>query len=283
MVKVMNTDRPVPARRRRRVDNVLAAVAVAVIGAAVLGLTLPSGGGPAGAATKRSSVLDLAGLPAVPPAPAPAPPPAWSSLLPADTAQVLRTNASTEWCRQIYCARTEAWEKVDGSWRLATGPGQGAQAVFRSQIGSRGFALPGRRRADDYKTPSGVYAIHTAFSTGEERPTELPWRRRLPTSVVSSEPGPKYNTWVEMPRDVYGARRMMSWGLWLDYNNPRLEVGVGPKPVAGLGSGIFVHTSNSGAEWVATLACVQISEPTHMEWVVRWLRPDANPRVLNNL
>ncbi|MGQ0845079.1 MAG: L,D-transpeptidase family protein [Sporichthyaceae bacterium] len=267
-------------RRRRRVDNVLAVLAVGVVAGAILGLSVPGGGGPAGAAPTRASLVDLA----APVAPAPAAPaPVWAALLPADTTQVLRTTSSRQWCELVYCARTEAWEKVDGTWRIAAGPGENGEAVFRSQIGSRGFALPGMRRADDYKTPTGVYAIHTTFSTTAERPTELPWRQRLATSVVTSEPGPKYNTWIEMPKDVDGTRRMMSWGLWLDYNNPRLEVGVGPEPAPGVGSGIFVHTSNPGREWVATLACVQIGEPTQMEWVVRWLRPDANARVLNNV
>lgn len=280
----MPAPRPRPRRRcRRRVDNVLAVAAVALIGSAVLGLTIPSGGHSAGAAPTRAVMTDyptnsdLAGPP--PPAAAPS----WAAALPADTTQVLRTASSHQWCEKVSCARTEAWEKVDGAWRLASGPGQFGQAVFRSQIGARGFAAPGMRRADDLKTPAGAYAIYTAFSTTQERPTDLPWRRRLPTSVVSSEPGSKYNTWIEMPKDVDGARRMMSWGLWLDYNNPRLEIGIGPAPVAGLGSGIFVHTSNPGKEWQATLACVQIGEPNQMEWVVRWLRADAHPRVLNNL
>ncbi|MGQ0464120.1 MAG: L,D-transpeptidase family protein [Sporichthyaceae bacterium] len=271
-----------PARCRRRVDTVLAVAAMAVIGSAVLGLTLPSGGNRAGAAptlaalAKSPTNSELAG----PPQPAA---PAWAGALPADTSQVLRTTSSTQWCEKVYCSRTEAWEKVDGTWRIAAGPGEYGQAVFRSQIGAKGFAAPGMRRADDLKTPTGAYAIYTTFSTTAERPTELPWRRRLPTSVVSSEPGSKYNTWIEMPKDVDGDRRMMSWGLWLDYNNPRLEIGVGPAPVAGVGSGIFMHTSNAGKEWVATLACVQIGQPAQMEWVVRWLRPDANARVLNNL
>lgn len=281
MVEGMNPTTGRAPRRRRRADTVLAIVAVSVLGAAVLGLTLPSNGQHAvDSGATQAGLVDLA-APAAPFV-APVPPP-WAALLPTDTTQVLHTSSSHQWCEQIYCSRTVAWEKVDGVWRIATGPGENGEAIFRSQIGAKGFALPGMRRADDLKTPTGVYAIHTAFSTAEERPTELPWRRRLATSVVSSEPGGEYNTWVEKPKDVDGTRRMMSWGLWLDYNNPRLNVGVGPEPVANLGSGIFMHTSNAGKEWVATLACVQIGEPGQMEWVVRWLRSDANARVLNNV
>ncbi|MGQ0464121.1 MAG: L,D-transpeptidase family protein [Sporichthyaceae bacterium] len=212
----------------------------------------------------------------------PAKDPAWARGLPANTTQVVRTVRSNEWCSQVYCARTEAWERVDGTWRLAKGPGKSGKAVFRSQIGARGFAPPGKRRQNDLRSPSGVFGIKVVFSTSKDRPTEMPWRRRLPTSVVSSTPGQTYNTWIEAPGVRAGDRRMMSWGFWIDYNNPRLAVGKGPRPVPGLGSGIFLHTSNAGRPWAATLACVQIGVPAQAEWIVRWLEPDANPRVVNN-
>lgn len=208
--------------------------------------------------------------------------PAWTRLLPADTTQAIRTVRTREWCAQIYCTRTEAWERRDGVWRIAEGPGKAGKAVFRSQIGARGFAAPGKRRQGDLKSPTGVFGIKVVFSTTKDSPTDMPWRRRLPTSVVSSDPGRTYNTWIESPATRAGDRRMMSWGFWIDYNNPRLAIGKGPKPVAGKGSGIFLHTSNAGRPWVPTLACIQIGDPDQAEWIVRWLEPDANPRVVNN-
>jgi L,D-peptidoglycan transpeptidase YkuD (ErfK/YbiS/YcfS/YnhG family) len=208
--------------------------------------------------------------------------PAWTKLLPDDTTQVVRTVRSKEWCPEVYCARTEAWERVDGVWRIAKGPGKNGKAVFRSQIGAKGFAAPGKRRQNDLKSPTGVFKIKVVFSTTKDSPTDLPWRRRLPTSVVSSIPGKTYNTWIESPRTQSGDRRMMKWGFWIDYNNPRLEVGKGPKPVPGKGSGIFLHTSNPGRPWAPTLACIQVGDPDQAEWIVRWLRSDANPRVVNN-
>lgn len=211
----------------------------------------------------------------------PQPVPEWALELPADTTQVVRTTATDRWCEEIYCSVTEAWEQVDGAWQLAEADGK--PAVFRSQIGAKGFAAEGKRRQGDLRTPSGVYDIATTFSTPKERPTDMPWRRRLPTSVVSSASGKTYNTWLEVKGNDYGDRRMMSWGFWIDYNNPRQAIGVGPKPVPGLGSGIFAHTSNPGRPWVATLGCVQIGQPHQMEWVVRWLDPEANPRVVNNV
>jgi L,D-peptidoglycan transpeptidase YkuD (ErfK/YbiS/YcfS/YnhG family) len=210
--------------------------------------------------------------------------PTWAEGLPADTTQVVRTVRTNKWCSQVWCTRTEAWEKVGGTWTIALrGSGQDARPmVVRSQVGERGFASAAGRRQGDMRTPSGTYAVVTTFSTTKDRPTEMPWRRRLPTSVVSDAYGKTYNTWVEIKSNRSGDRRMMSWGLWIDWNNPRLQVGQGIKPVQGRGSGIFMHTSNAGAPFVPTAGCVQLGSPADMAWIVRWLKPDANPRIVNN-
>lgn len=207
--------------------------------------------------------------------------PSWAKNLPEETTQAVRTVRTDKWCDEIWCSRTEAWEKVDGTWRLAIRK-NGKPAVFRSQIGQNGFASAESRRQGDMRTPSGIYGIATTFSTTKESPTAMPWRRRLPTSAVSDAYGKTYNTWVEIKGSGGGDRRMMSWGLWMDWNNPRLEVGKGAKPVQGKGSGIFMHTSNPGRPFVPTAGCVQLGDPDDMAWVVKWLKPDANPRIVNN-
>jgi L,D-peptidoglycan transpeptidase YkuD (ErfK/YbiS/YcfS/YnhG family) len=207
--------------------------------------------------------------------------PAWTQGLPADTTQAVRTIRTHQFCSEIWCTRTEAWEKVDGVWRIATKAG-GKKAVFRSQVGQNGFASASSRRQGDMRTPSGIYDIVTTFSTTKTSPTAMPWRRRLPTSGVSDEYGRFYNTWVESKGSGGGDRRMMSWGLWIDWNNPRLEAGQGPRPVPGRGSGIFMHTSNPGRPFVPTAGCVQLGDPDDMAWIVKWLTPDANPRIVNN-
>jgi L,D-peptidoglycan transpeptidase YkuD (ErfK/YbiS/YcfS/YnhG family) len=43
-----------------------------------------------------------------------------------------------------------------------------------------------------------------------------------------------------------------------------------------------MHTSNAGAPHVPTAGCVQLGDPADMAWVVRWLNPEANPRIVNN-
>ncbi|MGQ0630530.1 MAG: L,D-transpeptidase family protein [Sporichthyaceae bacterium] len=206
--------------------------------------------------------------------------PTWARDLPATTTQAVRTVRTNRWCSYAWCSRTEAWERVEGRWRIAQLRGE--PAVFRSQIGTRGFAPRAQRRQDDLRTPAGVYKIVTTFSTTKDRPTAMPWRRRLPTSVVDLNRGRTYNTWIESRGNTSGDRRMMSWGLWIDYNNPRLKVGKGPRPISGRGSGIFMHTSNATAPFSATLGCVQIASPAQMAAIVRWLKPGANPRVVND-
>src|SRR5262249_37348815 len=148
-------------------------------------------------------------------------------------------------------------------------------------VGPRGFAEPGKRHEDDDKTPTGMFSIVTTFSETRTAPGPMPWRRRTDSSVVSSDHNSTYNTWLESGSN--GARPSMQYGFWLDYNNPRLERGVGPAPVIGLGSGIFYHTSWPSRRWEPTIGCVNIGLPSQMGWVVGWLRPEANPRVLNNI
>jgi L,D-peptidoglycan transpeptidase YkuD (ErfK/YbiS/YcfS/YnhG family) len=207
--------------------------------------------------------------------------PAWARTLPAETTQVIRTTSSRMWCGQVYCTKTEAWEKVDGRWRLAKGPGRDGKAVFRSTIGPRGFAPQGKRREDDGRTPSGIYGIATTFSATSKNPGAMPWKQRRAGSYVSSSHGKDYNTWLESGSG--GTRPSMQYGFWVAYNNPRLVPGQGPKPVPGLGSGIFYHTSWPHGRWIPTIGCTQIGEPTQMKWVLTWLRPQADPLVLNNI
>jgi L,D-peptidoglycan transpeptidase YkuD (ErfK/YbiS/YcfS/YnhG family) len=218
--------------------------------------------------------------PAAPAAPA-APAPAWAAGLPADTTQVIRTVRSDVWCAEIYCTQTEAWEKVRGTWRLAAGPGRNGTARFRSTIGPHGFAAPGGRREGDGKSPSGMYRIYLTFSTTEVAPGPMPWHERDAGSVISSDHDSTYNTWME--NGIGGDRPSMQYGFWLDYNHPRLTPGASPAPDPTLGSGIFYHTSWPSTRWLPTYGCTNVSLPDQMKWLLTWLRPGADPRVLNNI
>ena len=206
-------------------------------------------------------------------------PPAFAARVPPSTTQVIRTVRTNRWCAKRWCTRTQAWEKVDGRWRLARLP-TGTPADVRSTIGPSGFRSARTRHEGDGSTPSGVFPIVVTFSTSASAPGAMPWRRRLPTSVVSPTPGRFYNTWIEQRGRTDGARPTMRWGFWVGFNNPRLVVGRGPAPVPGRGSGIFYHTSKPGHRWSPTEGCTNVGDPATMHWVLTWLRPDAHPRVV---
>jgi L,D-peptidoglycan transpeptidase YkuD (ErfK/YbiS/YcfS/YnhG family) len=207
--------------------------------------------------------------------------PAFAARVPATTTQVIRTVRTDRWCARRWCTHTQAWEKRDGQWqvaRLATGE----RADFRSAIGPSGFRPGGSRREGDGSTPSGVFPIVVTFSTSASSPGAMPWRRRLATSVVSGSAGRLYNTWFEQRGRTDGNRPTMRWGFWVGFNNPRLRAGKGPRPVAHRGSGIFYHTSNPGHRWSPTEGCTSLGNPADIRWVLTWLRPDADPRVVQH-
>jgi L,D-peptidoglycan transpeptidase YkuD (ErfK/YbiS/YcfS/YnhG family) len=208
--------------------------------------------------------------------------PAFAERVPASTTQVVRTVRTHRWCDRVYCTKTQAWEKVADSWQLARLP-DGRPAEFRSTIGPRGFAAPGKRHEGDGTSPSGVFRIKTTFSTTTTNPGQMPWRRRLPTSTVTNYSGRLYNVWIEEPGRSDGNRPSMRYGFWVDYNHARFLGDPGPMAVQGKGSGISYHTSRPGKEWVATQGCTQVGDPALMRWIVKWLRPEAAPRVANNV
>jgi L,D-peptidoglycan transpeptidase YkuD (ErfK/YbiS/YcfS/YnhG family) len=217
--------------------------------------------------TAEVAPVASAGLPDAPATVAPS----WARGRPAGTTQVVRTISSHFWCDHPWCTVTQAWRKVDGTWTI--------QRHFRSTIAQRGW---GKRREGDMRSPGGVYTVKVTFSTGRSAPGRMPWKRRKPTSVVSAGPGRLYNTWIEQSWRTDGDRPSMRYGFVVDYNNVRLRPFKGPKPVAGKGSGIFYHTSRPGREWVATEGCTQVGNVANMKWLVRWLRPSAHPRIVQN-
>jgi len=247
------------ADRPRRVRAVSIALLLAV---ATVATTLTAGTAPAASAVTGAA--------------------AFAARVPAGTTQVVRTVRTHRWCDRVYCTKTQAWEKVTDQWQLAL-LADGRPAEFRSTIGPRGFAAQGQRHEGDGTSPTGVFRIKTTFSTTATNPGLMPWRRRLPTSTVTNYSGRLYNVWIEEPGRTDGNRPSMRYGFWVDYNHARFRNDPGPMAVQGKGSGIFYHTSRPGQEWVATQGCTQVGDPAMMRWIVQWLRPEANPRVANNV
>lgn len=266
----------------------LGAVAVALLLSAPADLAAAriDSGAPVGTAVSPATMSAPTSLPAdarraqepaseafvarAPAAPSAAAGPAFASLVPAKTRQVVRTVRSRHWCAKRWCTVTQAWAKrAGGRWQMVR--------HFRSTIGPRGF---GKSHEGDMRSPSGVYRIKITFSTGRRAPGAMRWRRRLPTSTVTNAHNRFYNTWIEERGRTDGNRPSMRYGFVVNYNRVRLHPGVGPKPVMGRGSGIFYHTSRPGQRWVATEGCTQVGNPKAMRWIVHWLRPHAKPRVV---
>ena len=196
--------------------------------------------------------------------------PPFADRVPPRTRQVVRTVSSRVWCSHPWCTVTQVWRKAaSGEWRMIR--------RFRSSIAPNGF---GKQHEGDMRSPSGVYRIRVTFSTKRHAPGPMPWRRRLPTSVVTNHPDRLYNTWIEERGRTDGDRLSMRNGFIVDYNNPRLRPGVGPRPVVGKGFGIFYHTLMPGHPWSPTEGCTKLGNPAAMRWLVGWLEPRAHPRVV---
>lgn len=239
---------------------------IIVVAVLLLGLGTPASAGPRTAATLATQ---------------PRPVPSALTELPARIQQAVRVIRSDRYCTKVWCTVVQSWQRdSSGAWqRVRTTDGTFA---VRGQIGYNGFAPQGEKLQGDGHTPNGVYDIVTAFSTDDANPgTAMPWRQRKPTSSVTGYAGELYNTWIEEAGRTDGDRPAMRYGFWINYNHGRLEPGVGPAPVQGRGSGIFLHTIVPGHPFEPTLGCVAV-RPAKAWWLLRWLDPAANPRVLLN-
>jgi len=128
--------------------------------------------------------------------------PAFADRVPRRTRQVVRTVSSRVWCDHVWCTVTQVWRKrADGQWMIVR--------RFRSSIAPNGF---GKQREGDMRSPSGIYRIRITFSTSRDAPGPMPWRRRLPTSVVTNHPSRLYTPWIEEQGRTDGDRMSMCNG-----------------------------------------------------------------------
>jgi L,D-peptidoglycan transpeptidase YkuD (ErfK/YbiS/YcfS/YnhG family) len=135
--------------------------------------------------------------------------------------------------------------------------------------------LTKEKKEGDGKTPTGLYAIGTAFGTDPPPPCEWPYRLTGPHDYWIDDPhSPDYNRWV-----VYEGDPDSRWKSYERLTNPlynrALVIRYNEDPViAGKGSAIFFH------RWAGpdqpSAGCVTVSEEQVLR-VLCWLKPNRNP------
>lgn len=139
---------------------------------------------------------------------------------------------------------TECTKQANGSYAVSwTSPGR---------VGRNGYAAPGAKREGDGRSPSGVFALTTAF--GKKDPgSHVGYLTLKPSSCWNETVGSaRYNSYF---LGTCGAADERLYGLVNRQYEQALVIGYNTGPVRqGAGSGIFLHVSGAGA----TAGCVSV-------------------------
>jgi len=193
-------------------------------------------------------------------------PPALRGLDPTTRQAVVVTSRGAN----FFEASLSAWERAGRGWRRILGP-------WPAVVGRSGFALRGEKREGDGRTPSGIFAIGTAFGRDAARPTGLSYRQATPEDFwVDDVSSAQYNQWVRGRPLASSFETMLredglyDLGTVIEYNtNP---------VVPGLGSAIFVHIWRDGGK-KPTAGCVALSRP-RLAKLLSWLDAEKIPVVV---
>lgn len=160
-------------------------------------------------------------------------------------------------------------EEAPGKWRNVFGP-------IDATIGKKGFAPPGKKRAGDGKSPSGVYSLKRAFGYSPIE-SKIDYIHVTKEDIwVDDSKSPYYNKIVkrkgikassfeEMKRDDH----LYKYGIIIEYNTD--------PPVKRRGSAIFFHLWRAPGE--STRGCVAMSEENILK-LISWLDPLNKPKVV---
>ena len=163
---------------------------------------------------------------------------------------------------------TWKWSPRIGDYRRVLGP-------VTAYVGADGVG-----KASEYvsRTPAGIYTLTEAFGRNIDPGTALPYKQvGYSDWWVSDVNSPKYNTvqtcspgdWCGFDQgssEQLGAISVYSYAVVIDYNRNH--------PVAGRGSGFFLHVTN----YRPTAGCVSI-EQSKLVNVLRWLKPARHPTI----
>lgn len=164
--------------------------------------------------------------------------------------------------------RIHAVEKSGGAWRAVF-------PAFSGMIGKKGFAPMGAKREGDGKSPSGIFALGTAFGYGPSVATRLPYRQATEDDYwVDDVASDDYNKWVKGKPNAASFEKMKreddhyKYGVVIEYNTRPI--------VKGNGSAIFLHVWKEGK---STSGCVAIPEAMVLK-LLGWLDPAKRPLIV---
>ncbi len=156
-------------------------------------------------------------------------------------------------------ANVTMYVKENGDWKK-----------YFSTTGRVGSAGIGKTREKDYKTPTGVYSLHTPFGILADPGCPLAYVQ-LTQNHYWGGYGSYYNKFVDISEvsdfNTWNAEHLITYGSVYNYC---VAIGYNLAGVEGKGSAIFLHCSGKGA----TAGCVSIPESS-MITVLQNLKSDA--------
>ncbi|MEN6373654.1 MAG: L,D-transpeptidase family protein [Smithella sp.] len=173
-------------------------------------------------------------------------------------------------CSQSPFVNVFLLKKNDGKWEYV-------EKSMNGVIGKNGFAAPDEKREGDGKSPSGIFALKTAFGYGEAMRTKMPYRQALADDLwIDDVNADDYNRWVKKDQTKAVSYEKMKrdddlykYGFVIEYNTAPV--------VKGHGSAIFFHVWRGGN--IPTEGCVAVSEDNIIK-ILDWLDPQARPLII---
>ena len=166
-------------------------------------------------------------------------------------------------------ATVDFYEKAAKTWKLV-------DKTIPAVVGKNGVAMRGQKKEGDGKTPSGAFALGTAFGTPDTLETKLNYRMTTDQDFfVDDVNSPQYNTWVTGKTTAKSFELMRrkddlyKYGVVINYNMNPVQ--------RGLGSAIFLHLWRGPTE--GTAGCVAMSEENFKQ-LARKIEPQKNPRIV---
>ncbi len=167
-------------------------------------------------------------------------------------------------------AELQAWERRGRGW-IRVGP----EAV--AHVASGGVTTAPHENVP--ATPIGSYSLTQAFGKMPDPGTAMPYFQVTAADWWISQPGHLYNTHqvcstacpfhLATPNtQLVSARRAYNYAVVIDYNRSPVRQGAG--------SAYFLHVTTAGKP---TRGCIS-TVTSAMVAILRWLRPDAHPRIL---